>query len=38
MLPGLSVETSATDYSPIRGLQMERYDGTRWVPIGKPVE
>ena len=38
MLPGLSVETSATDYAPIRGLQMERYDGTRWVPFGKPVE
>jgi branched-chain amino acid transport system substrate-binding protein len=38
MLPGLSVETSATDYAPLHGLQMERYDGKRWVPIGKPVE
>jgi len=38
MLPGLSVETSATDYAPLHGLQMMRYDGTHWVPIGKPVE
>jgi SAM-dependent methyltransferase len=22
---------------PLRGLQMARYDGERWVPIGKPV-
>jgi branched-chain amino acid transport system substrate-binding protein len=38
MLPGLSIETSATNYAPVHGLQMERYDGTRWVPFGKPVE
>jgi ABC-type branched-subunit amino acid transport system substrate-binding protein len=38
MLPGLSVKTSPTNYFPLRGLQMERYDGERWVPIGKPVE
>ena len=37
LLPGLTVNTSPTNYFPIRGMQMERYDGVRWVPFGKPV-
>jgi ABC-type branched-subunit amino acid transport system substrate-binding protein len=37
LLPGLSVNTSPTNYFPIKGMQMERYDGVRWVPFGKPV-
>jgi branched-chain amino acid transport system substrate-binding protein len=37
LLPGLTVNTSPTNYFPIGGMQMERYDGVRWVPFGKPV-
>ena len=38
LLPGLTISTSPTDYLPFRGMQMERYDGERWVPFGKPVD
>jgi hypothetical protein len=37
LLPGVTVNTGPTNYFPYRGMQMERYDGTRWVPFGKPV-
>jgi len=37
LLPGVTVSTSPTNYFPYRGMQMERYDGERWVPFGKPV-
>ncbi len=37
LLPGVTVNTSSTNFFPIRGMQMERYDGVRWVPFGKPV-
>jgi branched-chain amino acid transport system substrate-binding protein len=37
LLPGVTVNTSPTNYLPYRGMQMERYDGVRWVPFGKPV-
>ena len=37
LLPGLTVNTSATNYFPFGGMQMERYDGARWVPFGKPI-
>ena len=37
LLPGLSVDTSPTNYFPFGGMQMERYDGERWVPFGKPI-
>ena len=38
LLPGMTVETSSTNYFPFGELQMERYDGTRWAPFGKPIE
>ncbi|HEX4194558.1 MAG TPA: ABC transporter substrate-binding protein [Stellaceae bacterium] len=37
LLPGLAINTSPTNYFPFGGLQMERYDGARWVPFGKPI-
>lgn len=37
LLPGITVDTSATDYFPFGKQQMERYDGTRWTPFGKPI-
>jgi branched-chain amino acid transport system substrate-binding protein len=38
LLPGITVDTSATDYFPFGEQQMERYDGTRWAPFGKPIK
>jgi branched-chain amino acid transport system substrate-binding protein len=38
LLPGVTVETSPTNYFPFGELQMERYDGTRWAPFGKPIK
>jgi branched-chain amino acid transport system substrate-binding protein len=38
LLPGITVNTSSTDYFPFGKQQMERYDGTRWAPFGKPIE
>lgn len=37
LLPGVTVDTSSTNYFPFGELQMERYDGTRWAPFGKPI-
>ena len=38
LLPGVTVETSPTNYFPFGELQMERYDGKRWAPFGKPIK
>jgi branched-chain amino acid transport system substrate-binding protein len=38
MLPGVTIDTTPTDYFPFGELQMERYDGTRWAPFGKPIK
>ena len=38
LLPGITVDTSATNYFPFGELQMERYDGTRWAPFGSPIK
>ena len=38
LLPGITVDTSATNYFPFGELQMERYDGARWAPFGKPIK
>ena len=34
LLPGIKINTSPSDYYPIEQLQMQRFDGTRWEPIG----
>lgn len=34
VIPGITVNTSPTDYSPIKSAQMIRFDGARWVPVG----
>jgi len=34
MLPGITVNTSATDYYPLEQLQMEKFDGERWQLFG----
>ena len=35
LLPGIKVNTSATDYQPIKQAQLRRFDGTRWVKVEK---
>jgi ABC-type branched-subunit amino acid transport system substrate-binding protein len=38
LLPGIRINTSATDYFPIEQLQMMRFDGTRWALFGEILE
>jgi branched-chain amino acid transport system substrate-binding protein len=37
LLPGIGVSTSATDYFPIKKMQMIRFDGTTWVRFGDVI-
>ena len=37
LLPGITLNTSPDNYYPMHTLQLKRFDGTRWVLIGKPV-
>jgi branched-chain amino acid transport system substrate-binding protein len=34
LLPGVTVNTTATDWYPVKQMQMARFDGTRWVLFG----
>jgi ABC-type branched-subunit amino acid transport system substrate-binding protein len=36
-LPGIALNTSPDDYFPMHTTQMKRYQGGRWVMIGKPI-
>ncbi len=35
LLPGVRINTSATDYDPIKQLQLMRFDGGQWVRFGE---
>ena len=35
LLPGIKLNTSATDYLPIEQVQLMRFDGTRWARFGE---
>ncbi len=37
-LPGVRVNTSATDFSPFESLQLQKFDGKQWVLFGKVIE
>jgi branched-chain amino acid transport system substrate-binding protein len=37
LLPGIEINTSPTNYHPIRQLHMMRFDGTRWALFGDLV-
>lgn len=37
LLPGITVNTSPTNYHPIRQMQMMRFDGVRWALIGDVI-
>jgi len=34
LLPGIKINTSPTDYRPIRKVQLQRFDGKEWVRFG----
>ena len=34
-LPGIKINTSATDFAPIESMQMIKFDGKGWVSIGE---
>lgn len=34
LLPGISLDTSATDYDPVKQMQLMRFDGRQWVRFG----
>jgi branched-chain amino acid transport system substrate-binding protein len=34
ILPGIKINTSATDFFPIKQMQMQRFNGARWEAIG----
>ena len=38
LLNGITMNTSAENYFPMHTLQLKRYDGTRWVLVGKPID
>jgi branched-chain amino acid transport system substrate-binding protein len=33
-LPGIKINTGPSDFYPIKQMQMQQFDGERWVPIG----
>jgi hypothetical protein len=35
LLPGIKVNTSATDFAPIEQEQLAKFDGERWVLFGE---
>ena len=35
LLPGIRLNTSPTDFSPIGEMQLTRFDGKRWAVFGK---
>jgi branched-chain amino acid transport system substrate-binding protein len=34
LLPGIKINTSPTDFAPIKQMQMARFDGERWKLFG----
>jgi len=34
LLPGIAINTSPTDFAPIKQIQMARFDGERWQLFG----
>ena len=38
LLPGIQINTSATDFYPIEQLQLQRFDGKKWVRFGELID
>jgi branched-chain amino acid transport system substrate-binding protein len=37
LLPGIEINTSPTNYHPIRQLQLLRFDGKSWLRFGEVI-
>jgi branched-chain amino acid transport system substrate-binding protein len=37
-LPGIMINTSSSDFAPIKALQLARFDGKTWVPFGQAID
>jgi branched-chain amino acid transport system substrate-binding protein len=37
LLPGITLSASATDFAPIKQMQLERFDGTTWKLFGEVI-
>jgi len=37
-LPGIKINTSAKDYFPVEQMQLIRFDGQRWQPLGEVMD
>jgi len=37
LLPGIKVSTSATDFAPVKQLQLEKFEGETWVRFGDVI-
>jgi branched-chain amino acid transport system substrate-binding protein len=37
LLPGITLNTSADDFSPIKQMQLQKFDGTTWKLFGDVV-
>jgi branched-chain amino acid transport system substrate-binding protein len=37
LLPGITMATTPTDYRPIKQMQLQRFDGTKWVLFGDVI-
>jgi branched-chain amino acid transport system substrate-binding protein len=35
LLPGVRINTSPTDYYPIKQVQSMKFDGKQWIPFGE---
>ena len=38
LLPGIQINTSATDFYPIEQLQLQRFDGKKWMRFGELID
>jgi branched-chain amino acid transport system substrate-binding protein len=37
LLPGIKINTSPTDFAPVKQIQMARFDGARWSLFGPVI-
>jgi branched-chain amino acid transport system substrate-binding protein len=37
LLPGITLSTGATDFAPIKQMQLEKFDGTTWKLFGNVI-
>jgi branched-chain amino acid transport system substrate-binding protein len=37
LLPGITVSTSATDFAPIKQMQLQKFDGNTWKLFGEVI-